>query len=83
VTVARTMTNQPQQDPSQAPNGSWGAGFLGVLLILVGLTLLLPGLCTMALVISETGSLIALAFLAISAVGLWLVVIGLRMAYGQ
>ena len=77
------MTNQPQQDPSQAPNGSWGAGFLGVLLIIVGLTLLLPGLCTMALAIGGGGSLFALACLAISAGGVWLIVIGLRMAYGQ
>jgi hypothetical protein len=74
------MTNQPQQDPSQGPNGSRGAGCLGVLLIIVGFMVLLPGLCTMASAISGSGS-IALAFLAISAVGLCLVVVGLRIAY--
>ena len=79
------MTNQPQQDPSQAPNGSWRAGvldvLLGVLLIMVGLVLLLPGLCTMALVaMSEDGSL--WACVAMSVGGLWLITAGLRIAYG-
>jgi hypothetical protein len=79
------MTNQPQQDPSQAPNGSWRAGvldvLLGVLLTMVGLVLLLPGLCAMALVaMSEDGSL--WACLAISVGGLWLIIAGLRIAYG-
>jgi hypothetical protein len=80
------MTNQPQQDPSQGPNRSWGAGCLGVLLgmllIIVGLALLLPGLCTMAVLAMGGGdSLTVWAGLAISAVGLWLIIAGQRMAY--
>jgi hypothetical protein len=79
------MTNQPQQDPSQAPNGSWRAGvldvLLGVPLIMVGLALLLPGLCSMALVaMSDDGSLWTCVAMSIG--GLWLTIAGLRMAYG-
>jgi hypothetical protein len=73
------MTNQPQQDPSQAPNGSSRAGVLDVLLVVGGLVLLLPGLCAMALVAkTDDGSL--WASVAISIGGLWLIIAGLRTA---
>lgn len=81
------MTTQPQQDPSQAPNGSWRGGVLGVLfgvlLTIVGVVLLFPGLCTMAFVaMTEGASLGMWICLAVSVGGLWLIIAGLRIAYG-
>jgi hypothetical protein len=74
------MTNQPQQEPTKAPGHSQGKSGISVLMIIVGALLLLPGLCGAAMSFGSGtgGHLIAMGMvcLAISGVGVWLIVAG-------
>jgi hypothetical protein len=84
------MTDHPKQNASKPPDNPRRERGLSVIMIIAGVVLLLPGLCSIlaALVIANMapgggadGRLIAMwmACLAISGGGVWLIVAGLRI----